>query len=65
MVDSGLDLTTAVMVVLTAAVTGGQYVCLKREKPMVCGGSIVGRGGVCNQVWGVISVEVKVWIEVA
>ena len=65
MVDNGLDLTTAVMVVLTAAVAARKYVCWKREKPMVCGGSIVGRGGVCNQVWGVICAEVKVWLKVA
>ena len=41
MVDNGLDLTTAVMVVLTAAVAGGKYVCWKRENSMVCGGIFV------------------------
>ena len=41
MVDNGLDLTTAVMVVLTAAVAEGKYVCLKRENTFVCGGILV------------------------
>ena len=37
MVDNGLDLTTAVMVVLTAAVAGCKYACRKREKTIVLG----------------------------
>ena len=41
MVDNGLDLTTAVMVVLTAAVAGGKYVCWKRENPTVSGGVLL------------------------
>ena len=37
MVDNGLDLTTAVMVVLTAAVAGCKYACRKRENTIVSG----------------------------
>ena len=41
MVDNGLDLTTAVMVVLTAAVAESKYVCRKRENAIVSGGILV------------------------
>ena len=41
MVDNGLDLTTAVMVVLTAAVADRKYVCCKRENTVVSGGMLV------------------------
>ena len=44
MVDNGLDLTTAVMVVLTAAVAVRKYECLKRENSMDCGGMILVAG---------------------
>ena len=42
MVDNGLDLTTAVMVVLTAAVAAGKYVCCKRENTVVSRGHVGG-----------------------